>query len=54
MQKSPWPWPEMEVNDSIFFPAERGEDAISIRKRVRTHVWVKHGGKLGLRVGRTK
>ena len=66
VQKSPWPWPEMEVNDSIFFPARKGEDAMTIRKRVYTHVytrknnkkfasrWVKHEGKLGLRVWRTK
>ena len=64
MQKSPWPWPEMEVNDSVFCPAEIGEDAISIRSRIKTHVyarktnkkfatrWVKHEGKLGLRVWR--
>ena len=64
--KGPWPWPEMEVNDSVFFPARKGEDANTIRWRIKTFAyaartnkkfatrWTKHEGKLGLRVWRTK
>jgi len=32
---NPWPWPEMEVDDSVFIPAKSGETATTIRKRVR-------------------
>ena len=66
-QKSPWPWPEMKVNDSVFFPARKGEDANNIRGRIKTFGayaartnkkfatrWTKHEGKLGLRVWRIK
>jgi len=34
---TPWPWPEMEVNQSVFIPAKKGETASNIRSRVTPH-----------------
>mgnify|MGYP003149325571 CR=1 FL=1 len=61
-----WPWPEMEVDDSVFIRAKKGEDGTSIHTRVRpgewgkirnkkfTKRWMKHEGKFGVRVWRTE
>lgn len=60
----PWPWPEMEVDDSVFIRAKKGETGSTIHRRVRPNVygnkhnkkftkrWMKSEGKLGLRVWR--
>ena len=32
-----WPWMEMEVDDSVFFPAKKGETGTTIRKRVNPY-----------------
>ena len=63
---TPWPWPEMEGNQAVFIPAKKEETASSIRSRVTPHHygrknnktfqtrWMKHKGKFGVRVWRTK
>ena len=69
-KKPLWPWPEMEVNQSVFIPAIKGEDAKkgsnSIYRRVNPYLyaarskkeftmrWMKHEGKVGVRVWRTE
>lgn len=62
----PRPWVEMEVDDSAFFPAKKGETGTTIRRRVNPYSyaeragkkfairWTEHEGKLGVRVWRIK
>jgi len=65
-----WPWMKMEVDDSVFFPAKKGETGTTICRRVNPYSyagrermgkgkkfamrWMEHEGKLGVRVWRTK
>jgi hypothetical protein len=67
---TPWPWPKMEVDQSVFFPAIKDEGTKpgpnAIYRRVNPYPygskhnktfktrWIKHNGKLGLRVWRVK
>ena len=62
--RGPWPWPNMKVEQSVFFTAKEGETATTIRYRINPHAhsrrsdkkfasrWMKHEGKFGLRVWR--
>ena len=62
----PWPWPDMEVTQSVFIPAFKGESSAAMRKRVKPYAygkkhgrsfatrWVEKNGKPGIRVWRTK
>jgi hypothetical protein len=62
--ETPWPWPDMDVDQSVFVPAKKGENASNIRERVTPHQygrksdkkfktrWMKHNGKFGIRVWR--
>ena len=61
-----WPWMEMEVDDSVFFPAKKGETGTTVRRRVNPYPyakragkkfairWTEHEGQLGVRVWRIK
>ena len=45
-----WPWPEMEVNQSVFIPAKKGETASNIRGRVTPHHYgLRHNKKFKTR-----
>ena len=61
-----WPWPILKVNESVFIPAKKGETGTTIRRRVNPYNygkktgkkfaarWMKHNGKQGVRIWRTK
>ena len=61
-----WPWPILEVGESVFVPAKRGETGTTIRKRVNPYPYaqragkkfalrsMKHEGSFGVRVWRTE
>ena len=60
------PWAELEIQQSVFIPAKKNETPTTIRHRVNPHNfgrksskkfetrWVRHDGKLGLRIWRIK